>query len=114
VLLSARTHAAAGHHEQAEITLRQLVQKDQSNLDAFATLGRFYLTAGRLDDAREQFEQIARTDTNAGASTMVGMILSAQNRREDAQRAFERALGTNPRAGVAANNLACLYQEQDV
>lgn len=43
---------------------------------------------------------------------MVGMILEAQNRRDEAQRAFERALETNPRAGVAANNLAWLYQEQ--
>jgi tetratricopeptide (TPR) repeat protein len=112
MLLMARTQAAALHHEQAESTLRRLVQQDPSNLDAFATLGRFYLTAGRLDDAREQFERIAPTDTNAGASTMVGMILAAQNRPEEAQRAFERALDTNPRAGVAANNLACLYQEQ--
>ena len=43
---------------------------------------------------------------------MVGMILEAQNRSEEAQRAFEHALETNPRAGVAANNLAWLYQEQ--
>jgi tetratricopeptide (TPR) repeat protein len=43
---------------------------------------------------------------------MVGMILQAQNRRDEAQRAFERALERNPRAGVAANNLAWLYQEQ--
>ena len=113
MLLSARTHAVAGHHEQAEMTLRRLVQEDPRRiLTRSRRLGRFYLTAGRLDDAREQFERMAATDTTGGASTMVGMILAAQNRREEAQRAFERALGTNPRAGVAANNLACLYQEQ--
>ena len=112
MLLSARTHTAAGDHAQAESTLRQLVQQDPSNPDGRATLGRFYLTAGRLDDAREQFELIAPTDPTGGAGTMVGMILTAQKRRHEAQRAFEHALEMNPRAGVAANNLACLYQEQ--
>jgi tetratricopeptide (TPR) repeat protein len=112
LLLSARTHAAAGQHDKAETTLRRLVQLDPSNLDAFAALGRFYLATGRLDEAREQFERLAPNDKGAGAATMVGMILEAQNRPEEAQRAFERALETNPRAGVAANNLACLYQEQ--
>lgn len=112
LLLSARTHAAVGQNAEAEATLRRLVHDDPSNLDAFSTLGRLYLASGRLDDAREQFERIARDDKKAGAVTMVGMILEAQHREDEAQRAFERALETNPRAGVAANNLAWLYQEQ--
>jgi len=112
MLLSARTHTASGDQAQAESTLRQLVQADPSNPDGHATLGRFYLTAGRLDEAREQFELIAPTDRTGGASTMVGMIRAAQNRRDEAQQAFEHALEINPRAGIAANNLACLYQEQ--
>jgi tetratricopeptide (TPR) repeat protein len=112
LLLAARTHAAAGEHGKAETVLRGLVQRDPSNLDAFAALGRLYLATGRLDEARAQFERLAANDKGAGAGTMVGMILDAQNRHDEAQRAFERALVTNPRAGVAANNLAWRYQEQ--
>jgi tetratricopeptide (TPR) repeat protein len=112
LLLSAQTHAAAGRTNQAEATLRRLIQIDPSNLDAFASLGRLYLATGRLEEAREQFEQLVPADKGAGAATMVGMIFEAQNRRDEAQRAYERALETNPRAGVAANNLAWLYQEQ--
>jgi tetratricopeptide (TPR) repeat protein len=112
LLLSARTHAAAGQPDRAEAMLRRLVQVEPSNLDAFAALGHFYLATGRMDAAREQFERLVPDDKGAGAGTMVGMILEAQNRNEDAQRAFERALETNPHAGVAANNLAWLYQEQ--
>ena len=112
LLLAARTHAAVGQYDKAETTLRRLVHDNSSNLDAFSALGRLYLATGRLDEAREQFERIARDDKKAGAGTMVGMILEAQHRRDEAQRAFEHALETNPRAGVAANNLAWLYQEQ--
>ena len=43
---------------------------------------------------------------------MLGILLEEQNHPADAERAFERALTTNPFDGIAANNLAWLYQQE--
>jgi tetratricopeptide (TPR) repeat protein len=110
-LLSAHVEDAAGERDKAEATLDQMLRRDPSNRDARAALGRLYLASGQLDDAKAQFERLAQSK-NAGADTMVGMILEAQKRPKDAQQALERALAANPRDGVAANNLACLYQDE--
>src|SRR5262249_48661489 len=105
-------YAAAGQHAQSEAVLRRMVERDPSNLEAFAALGRLYVDTGRLEEARAQFEQLEAKDNTGAAATMVGMIFEAQQRTGDAARAYEKALATNPRAGAAANNLAWIFQEQ--
>ena len=43
---------------------------------------------------------------------MLGMLLEEQNQPAEAERAFQRALTAHPSDGVAANNLAWLYQQE--
>jgi tetratricopeptide (TPR) repeat protein len=110
--LLAQVQGAIGATTEAEATLRGIVHRDPSQLQAFFALGRLYLASGRLEDARGEFERLSTTDPDGSAQTMVGIILQSQNRKEQARRAFEQAVAANPRAGVAANNLAWLYQEE--
>ena len=114
LLLSARTAIAAGASAKAEAALKRAIEIDASNMQAFELLGQMYIREGRLDAAREQFEVLAsRVARPVGARTMVAMLLEAQQRRADAIRAYEAILALHPTAGVAANNLAWLYAEDD-
>ena len=114
LLLSARTSIGAGESARAEAALRRVIELDAANMQAFELLGQLYIREGRLDAAREQFETLAgRAPQSVGARTMVAMLLEAQRRRADAIREYEAILASHPTAGVAANNLAWLYSEDD-
>ena len=81
-------------------------------LEAFSLLAQLYLKQGKLDQARQEFEQLAQKQpSNAGAYTMVGTILQTQKKDTDARQWYEKALRANPHAAVAANNLAWLLAE---
>ena len=114
LLLSARTAIAAGASAKAEAALKHAIEIDSTDMQAFDLLGQLYIREGRLDAARDQFDAIASRDARSiGAPTMSAMLLQAQQRRADAIRAYEAILAVHPAAGVAANNLAWLYAEDD-
>ena len=82
------------------------------SLSAYTTLGRMYLTEGRLDEARREFEALAARQSNPeGAATMIGMILEMEHKRADAKKQYEAVLAKHATSPVAANNLAWLYAE---
>jgi tetratricopeptide (TPR) repeat protein len=114
LLLSGRTAIGADQSGRAEAALRRVIEIDPTNMQAFELLGQMYIREGRLDAAREQFETLAsRAPQSVGARTMVAMLLEAQRRRADAIREYEAILASHPTAGIAANNLAWLYAEDD-
>jgi tetratricopeptide (TPR) repeat protein len=102
---------AAGNAGGAEQTLKAIIARDASQLEAYELLGRLYAGQGRVDDAVQQYEAVAQRSATgaAGARTMIGMLQEARKDRESARRAYEQALESDPRAGVAANNLAWIY-----
>ena len=80
---------------------------------AYSLLGQIYASQRRLDEARIEFEQVAkRLPKAAGPPTMVGMIRELQNNKDEARRWYEKALAVDSGAPVAANNLAWLTAEQ--
>ncbi len=113
-------HVLAGHVALAardvagaEKRFRAALQVDPSNLDAYGQLGQLYLSQGRLDQARTEFEALAaRQPRSVAAQTMIGMILQMQGKSAEARRRYEQVVGLDPRAAVACNNLAWLYAEQ--
>jgi putative PEP-CTERM system TPR-repeat lipoprotein len=110
--LAARTFVAAGDSAAAERVLRQAIEEDPSHLPAFVALGQLYIGLGRLDEARAEFESVARRSPKpAAAITMLGTILEASGQIDAARREYERAVGLDPSAAVAANNLAWIYAE---
>jgi Flp pilus assembly protein TadD len=107
LVLAGRVAASARDTASAERLLRRAVETDPSNPEACASLGQVYITAGRLDDARREFEQLARSKPVAG-HTMLGLIEEAQHDTAGAIRQYEAALKADRRSALAANNLAWL------
>lgn len=111
--LLARTHNAAGDHAREEQALRRAVSVDPRFTAGYSLLAQYYLRQNRLDEARAEFEGIAKRDPSAvQARTMVGVLLEQQGKRDEAKKAYEAAVSGTDNAPVAANNLAFIYAEQ--
>jgi tetratricopeptide (TPR) repeat protein len=110
-LLSADVELTAGNWAAAEQTLRGVIASDASQLEAYGLLGRVYASQGKVNDAVQQYEVLARRSPSGAASakTMIGMLQEAKKDRQAARTAYEQALASDPQAGVAANNLAWIY-----
>jgi len=107
--LAARVHAATGEPNRLESALLRVIQLDPSNLRAFGALGQFYYAAGKLPEARRQFETLARQmPRSAGAHTMLAIVDEMEGKPAEAEKSYERALSVDANAAVAANNLAWL------
>jgi tetratricopeptide (TPR) repeat protein len=112
LVLAARTYGASGDVSAAEKYLRRAIDLDGGYLSAYGALGQLYVSQGKLDEARTEFEALAKQSQKpVGALTMLGMILQAKGDIDGARDRFERALQIDPEAGVAANNLAWIYAE---
>lgn len=111
-MLAARTYAATGDLGKAEQSLKRLVEKDPSYLQAYSALGQLYLHQRKLDAALAEFETMAKRDAKpVAALTLAGIILQVQGKGAEARTRFERVLQLDPSAPVAANNLAWTYAE---
>ena len=112
LLLAARTYIAAKDSPAAERVLRQAIELDASLLPPYELLGRLYIAQRKLNEARIEFEALARRQAKpVSALTMTGMILMAQGQTELAKKRFEEVLAIDPRAVIAANNLAWMLAE---
>jgi Tfp pilus assembly protein PilF len=112
LLLEAGVYEATGEQAKQEATLRKLVEIDPSNLGAFGQLATLFLRAGKLDEARAEYEGIAaKQPKSVMAPTMVALILEVQKKPAEAQKIYEKIVAATPTAAVAANNLAWLYAE---
>jgi tetratricopeptide (TPR) repeat protein len=113
LLLASRLYTVLGDVNAAERSLRKVIEVDPAQLDAYALLGQLYASQHRLDEARAEFERVARLrPKNAvGAYTVVGMLLQMQNKQAEAQASYEKALSMDSKSAVAANNLAWIYAE---
>jgi tetratricopeptide (TPR) repeat protein len=114
LVLSARTHGAAGDLNRMISLLRSAIEADDTNTTAYALLGQVYASQGRLPDALREFERvIARDPRSVSAQTMAAFLIEAMGRTDEAVTRYKRVLELDPRAPVAANNLAWLYVEGD-
>ena len=87
LMLAARTYARAGELAKSEQMLRKTVEVDASNFDAYAMLGRLYLSQKRLDEALAESEGLSKRQARpVQAHTVAGVILEAQQRPEEARR----------------------------
>jgi tetratricopeptide (TPR) repeat protein len=112
LVLAARTYRAAGQLDRAERVLRQAIETNPQQLDAYSMLGQIYIAQRRLNDALKEFDELSRRQSNpVSAHTVVGMLLQATNRRAEAKERYQKALAIDPNAAVAANNLAWLQAE---
>jgi tetratricopeptide (TPR) repeat protein len=111
--LAAMTFKSVGNQQRAETAYRRALELDPGNLDAYGDLARLYVSERRLDDAKQQFEELAKRDKKpVAATTMIGMLLELQNKPGDARVHYEQALAMDPQAPIAANNLAWAYAQE--
>jgi tetratricopeptide (TPR) repeat protein len=113
--LAAQAYEAAGDQQKAEQLLRRAVIDDPAYMVGYAMLTRLYVKQGRLDQARAEYETMAKLDpSQPGPRTMIGILLEAQGRRDEARKVYEDVVaGGADSAAVAANNLAYIYAEQN-
>ena len=112
LMLAARTYIATKDDKLAELMLQRVITISPQSLDAYGLLARLYFNQHRLDEAKAQFEAMARKEPAAnGPATMLGIILQLQNKPDEAKAVYERLLQAKPDAPVAANNLAMLLVE---
>jgi tetratricopeptide (TPR) repeat protein len=123
LILAAQVYGAQRDFTKAETTLRRVIQLDPASSRAYAMLANVLLSAGKLDAARVEFDQMAQRDpSNIGAQTMAAMIVHSQNqnaadvtrRNAEAKKRYEAIVNAEPTAAVAANNLAWIYQEENI
>lgn len=113
-VLAARVELSAAKLADAERILQSVVASDASHLEAYELLGRLYVSQKRLDKAIEQYEAIAeRSQSPTGPRTMAAMLYESRGDRARAQQLYEAIVARDPRAGVAANNLAWMYAEDN-
>jgi tetratricopeptide (TPR) repeat protein len=113
VALLAQAYLAAGDQTKAEQALRRAVSIDPRFTAGYEQLAQMFVQQGKLEQARLEFEGIARRDPSAiGAKTFVGMLLDIQGRRDEARRWYEELVKGTDDAPVAANNLAFMYADQ--
>jgi tetratricopeptide (TPR) repeat protein len=75
-------------------------------------LGQLYLTQGKLDEARKEFESLAtRQSKPIAALTMSGIILQTQGNLEESRKRYLQVLAIDPRSAISANNLAWIQAE---
>jgi putative PEP-CTERM system TPR-repeat lipoprotein len=111
LMLASDVYGAMGDLAKQEALLKQVIAVNP-NVEAFGALAALYARTKRLDQARAEYEALAKQQPTAEVpGTMIGMILEAQNKPAEAQKAYERVVAAVPKAGVAANNLAWLYAE---
>jgi tetratricopeptide (TPR) repeat protein len=114
LVLSARTHGAAGDLNRMIGLLRSAIEADDTNTSAYAMLGQVYASQGRLADALREFERVvARDPKSVSAQTMTAFLLEGMGRTDEAVKRYARVLELDPRSPVAANNLAWLYADSN-
>jgi Tfp pilus assembly protein PilF len=112
-LIAGTTYLQTSDIDQAEKMLRDAIDLDPNNFEAYVLLGRVYTVQKRLSEAAVEFDQLAQRHGNAaGPRTVVGILMQLQNKIPEATAQYEKALSSDPRAAVAANNLAWLYAQQ--
>jgi tetratricopeptide (TPR) repeat protein len=115
LIASAQAYGLQKDFAKAEANLRTAIEVDSTSSRAYALLASLLLASGKTDQARSEFDQMAKRDSaNVGWSTMAAMIVHSQpNKREEAKKRYEDILKASPNAPVAANNLAWIYQEDN-
>jgi tetratricopeptide (TPR) repeat protein len=114
LLLAARTYGALRDLPKAEASMKKAIAGNPSSLEAYGMLGQLYYQQGRLDEGRKEYETVVQQQPrNTAALTMLGLIAKEAGRVDDAIRLYEKVLEIDSEAGVAANNLAWIFAEQN-
>jgi tetratricopeptide (TPR) repeat protein len=113
LMMGAKLHGLGGNNARMEEFLRKAIEVDRANPEPYWILGQYYLSQGKLEEARVEHERaIAQRPDSVPSATMVALILQTQGKTDEATKRYEQILEKNPRAAIAANNLANIYADR--
>jgi tetratricopeptide (TPR) repeat protein len=116
LLLEARLLQSDGRLDDAIRVAHRAVEANPHQLEPLLVQGDIFAARGDAADADRSFElafhRLGELEPSGSGGTLLGLLLEQQHHPADAERAFERALAANPSDGIAANNLAWLYQQE--
>ncbi|NLL48461.1 MAG: tetratricopeptide repeat protein [Firmicutes bacterium] len=98
--------------ENAEESLRKVIELDPEHARAFNKLGVIFARRGDLRQAEDCFTKaITLDDQLASAHSNLGNIYAEHGWSDRAQTAYERALALDPQNPTALHNLGVLYRK---
>jgi tetratricopeptide (TPR) repeat protein len=100
--------------DRAESDALRAFEADTQLEGAVDLIYAIYRAQGRLDEARESFEEADKAGVlHAGARLLLGRIYLQQGDRQKAVETFERILRQNPELSAAKNDLAYLLADEN-
>jgi tetratricopeptide (TPR) repeat protein len=112
--LAGRTWLATGDPAKAEAFLRQAIQVDAADPDAYGQLAHLYISQKKLEEAVKALDTLAASQPkDVAPPTLAAMVLQSQGKEAEARSRYERIVDVNPRAAVASNNLAWLHASKN-
>lgn len=113
LVAEARRDVAAKRFNEAEQKYLQVLQKDQNNVYALASLATIQLELGRLDDAEQHIRRALSASPNDARSLLVqGEIRFQQQQYDRALDAFNRAAKLDPHNAGIQNYLGLILSQQ--
>ena len=101
-----------GDFENALVSYRQVLQRDDLNVEAHNNLGVLYRDKGLLEDASRHFQRaIAINPGYARARNNLGVVYLAQRKPDMSASQFHAALAIDPRNVESMVNLSTLEKE---
>lgn len=102
------------HPGAAEAALQRAVSLAPNSLAPYLELASLQIREHHLRQAEAEYAAaIQRQPHNAGLWTMLGILSEQDGKNAEAQHDYQQALAIAPDSGVANNNLAYLYAQQD-
>jgi tetratricopeptide (TPR) repeat protein len=100
----------AGHHEEAEAALEEVIAAAPELTGPRINLALLYVRTGRLAEAQSALEQaLALRPASAAAETQLGVVLRMRGRFAEAEQAYLAALAADPAYANAHYNIGVLY-----
>ena len=112
--LLGQLYIASKQPDEAETALFKAVELQPDLNAAYAQLTNMLVASNRADEALVSLQRRLEQDPeNVTIMMLKAMVQHRSNEVGTAQETYEKILGVNPRFAPAANNLACIYQEQE-
>ena len=101
-----------GDFENALVSYRQVLQRDDLNVEAHNNLGVLYRDKGLYDDAVRHFQRAIAINPNyARARNNLGVVYLTQRKLDTAATQFHAALAVDPKNVESMVNLSTVEKE---
>jgi len=107
----AEAHMKAGKMEDAEVVFLQIVEIDESHLDAHHKLGLLYMKREDFPQAELYFSKLVNLKKDPTYLSNLGTALYSQQRLVEAAEAYERAIALDDKRGNRLKSLGQIYHE---